>query len=571
MCLRLALALLILFLPAQPGRAEVDTEALARSLQQHNVSHETVFVTTDADGLTAEARDQRYMLGDAGQYVLALATLRLVDRGLVGLDNPVSGYLPDIVEKNPFRVAVTVRHILAGTAGYAVPPARYMDPGAPGAPLRAYAIEMRTAGQAASEDPVAWAILVQLLEHVAGKPIADIVADEVDRPLGLVPGAHTVPAAGNNGGALFAPVYGQTATGDALATLVKVLLSNRGAAGAPYLSEALNAALVTRSSFRLHPLAPAHMLGVTRHFGGGLSWLAVGDRCDGGAAAMVFTNAQVAFVRLPDGAVACGGTAWAPVYKTARDLFPTEDQTARTDAAANLAPPSELGGRYVATGHQSDWLQARLLSLELDYADLTPRGDDLVLSGPGPAASGRVFSPGSPYFYESRDGTPLVLSPYRLGGYMLVDGQLFRFVGAIGDPRYVIKPFPWVVLVLLSSIAYIRSRTDRAWRFMAGFGFAGTLMILAGLWCEWNLWPEVVYGEGRVWLVTLWRLVLNAGLMLVLTLPLFCISFQKRGLMPQKGVAFLIAVPHLLALMFAALAMLAILSTWGLAGTFTGP
>jgi len=70
----------------------------------------------DVHGLSQEAAATYYPLGDGAKYVLALLTLRLADKGVISLDEPVAKALPDLMDFNPFEVAITPKHLLAETA-----------------------------------------------------------------------------------------------------------------------------------------------------------------------------------------------------------------------------------------------------------------------------------------------------------------------------------------------------------------------------------------------------------------------------------------------------------------------
>jgi len=60
-------------------------------------------------------RDTIVCMMSVGKSMAALCLLRLVDRGLVGLDAPVADYWPEFAQAGKDRI--TVRQILGGTAG----------------------------------------------------------------------------------------------------------------------------------------------------------------------------------------------------------------------------------------------------------------------------------------------------------------------------------------------------------------------------------------------------------------------------------------------------------------------
>ncbi|MDZ4672994.1 MAG: serine hydrolase domain-containing protein [Gemmatimonadota bacterium] len=136
----LALAALLMTLPAQPGRTaaaevRVDIAALERYIAQQMqrnripgvaiaiVSNDSVIYARGfgSDGFGAPVTERTgFVLGSMSKSITALAVMQLVERNLVQLDAPVQQYLPW------FRVAdaaasagITVRHLLHHTSGIA--------------------------------------------------------------------------------------------------------------------------------------------------------------------------------------------------------------------------------------------------------------------------------------------------------------------------------------------------------------------------------------------------------------------------------------------------------------------
>ena len=122
--------------------------------------------------------------------------------------------------------------------------------------------------------------------------------------------------------------------------------------------------------------------------------------------------------------------------------------------------------------------------------------------------------------------------------------------------------------MLFSSIIYLRSKTSARWRRMALLGTLGVTMVALGLIGELGYWAQAIFVWDMPWLVTLWRTVLNIGLALTLSLPLFAASFTRKGEMPTGALIF-IAPLHLAAISAAAIALFLILVAWGVAGEFS--
>lgn len=58
--------------------------------------------------------DTRFLIGSISKWITTVAVLRLVDQGRIGLDQPVTAYLPELPRESS---VVTVRHLLSNTSG----------------------------------------------------------------------------------------------------------------------------------------------------------------------------------------------------------------------------------------------------------------------------------------------------------------------------------------------------------------------------------------------------------------------------------------------------------------------
>jgi CubicO group peptidase (beta-lactamase class C family) len=113
---------------------------------------------------------------------------RLVDRGLLELDAPVSRYLPEFSQEP--KAQVTVRMLLNHTSG--LPPfiALWQGSADPAQAVARIAAEplRRSPGTAAEYSDLNAILLGIVLERVGGAPLEELVRREVIEPLGL---AHT--------------------------------------------------------------------------------------------------------------------------------------------------------------------------------------------------------------------------------------------------------------------------------------------------------------------------------------------------------------------------------------------
>ena len=126
-------------------------------------------------------------------YEMATALLVLVDRGAVGLDDPIAAWLPDL----PDAEAVTLRMLANMTAGYPdyVPNERmaaasYADPFRQWTAEELIAFGLSTPrifapGTNWDYSHTNYVILGQALERITGKPLAALLRELVLDPLGL--------------------------------------------------------------------------------------------------------------------------------------------------------------------------------------------------------------------------------------------------------------------------------------------------------------------------------------------------------------------------------------------------
>jgi CubicO group peptidase (beta-lactamase class C family) len=153
---------------------------------------------TDATGVanveqqSPLTRDSVFLIGDVGPLHLTAVTLRLVDRGVIGLGDPVRKWLPDI-ELPGLSQRVTVRHLLNNTSGidtFALDAALQRALSA-GDRLSAEDL-LRFVGEPHFEPGERWdfsatnqVLLMRLVEQAADSNYFDLLAAEVSVPVGL--------------------------------------------------------------------------------------------------------------------------------------------------------------------------------------------------------------------------------------------------------------------------------------------------------------------------------------------------------------------------------------------------
>ena len=508
-------------------------------------------------GLTPDMAKTRYRLGPMSRTLLTLTALRMNAAGLLTLDEPVAHTLPALLDENPFLVALTPRHILTETAGFAVPPIY-----GPNVPFQHYLTQIRTAGQMAHTDPVAWRLLSLFLEAKGKASINELFKVHILGALGSA--EYTVSDPDPHGHLDW--LGHLTAEGALIAEIARLTIRNRDKDGARFLPADIYNQFILRQNWRMHPMGPRRTLGGVMH--------ELDDRTYTGPPALADGSAGATFMAFPDQGV---------TFITLGKPTAAYDDAVRSVAASHFlpaAPDNRLAeanglydkgfrftGNYVRSDAPSAWLADRLAAIDDDRLKLSDPGNGTLILEES-AGEILILSKKAPFLFESLGGDRLILSPYRQGGYLVLNNVLYVYVGMLGNRTFVLGLFPFAVTILLTSVLYVRSGVSVRWRRMAFFGTTGTLLVLCGLAADYFLWPKAVLVWDASWLAIIWRAAINIGLAFVLSLPLFAISLTKKGEMPTNAAIFM-APLHLGLLGISALALFLILVAWGVAGEFS--
>ncbi len=173
------------------------------------------------------ARRSLFRIASISKPIMAAATLALAERGLFDLDEPVARLLPELAEPRVLRASdgpvddtvpavrpITVRHLLTFTAGLGFP----SDFSVPYVALLTERLQEGPPDPQGRPDPDTWMqrvatmpllhqpgegwayntgsdLLGVLAARAAGRPLAEVLADTVFEPLGMVDTGFWVPAA----------------------------------------------------------------------------------------------------------------------------------------------------------------------------------------------------------------------------------------------------------------------------------------------------------------------------------------------------------------------------------------
>lgn len=519
---------------------------------------------------------------DVGAFqktLLALVTLRLVDSGTLSLDMAVSSLVPDIVPPEPFRAPITIKHLLQETAGFASPPESLepntLDKSADHAPLKKFAIVMRSPGQVSSHDPVGWAILIAVLEKVASAPVEVSIQQQLlhflygDTDYGSIMqlqyqslGGQAMPLAIS----MKAPSLSRT---------IELLVGNRDWNNELFLAyQTYQNLILGRGGHQMHPADRIASYGIQINKSRSHYWLEPLNADDQSELDFMAFPAQGAvFGAASTATVVAGPRLRENALELAREFFPPRPQT--TTDGQKLVRPSKLEGRYIPAGRSPAGLSERLAIMQTDWLTLYGDGQGGLLVKRRDGAP-MPYRETAPYAYApaaaNAPSSELLFSPYRLGGYVALSGtngerQLFRRVDSLGRAAQLAALMPWALLVIASAGFYAFRQPAKPWRNMGLFALSATALVSAGLYLELNSWATAVYTQDQPALVTLWRSGLNIGLMFMLALPMFVVSFSRNKTIPTGGLKFMVG-PHLALVAAAALMVFLTLVMWGVAGTF---
>jgi len=197
---------------------EAFSAGLARDVDEDGIGSITaaVFVGDEAVwsrgfGVANRNTDQRagprniYRTGSISKSFTAVLMMLLVQDGVLALDDPVSGVLPEAAEladARPGQAALTFRHLASHTGGLIREPEL---PGAASGPIGAWeskilqsipATRYQTAtGEAYSYSNIGYGILGLALSRAAGRPFMELVEERIFAPLGMSSSTFVVGSA----------------------------------------------------------------------------------------------------------------------------------------------------------------------------------------------------------------------------------------------------------------------------------------------------------------------------------------------------------------------------------------
>lgn len=507
------------------------------------------------------------------KLLLTVLTQRLVQKDAFDLSTPVSNIIPQVIAANPFEKSITFQHLLQETAGFATPP-KVLAKGERkelinADRLKKFAIKLRSPSQLSVHDPVGWAVLIRAIETIYGVPLQKIITQHFIEPIGLTDDSITVSFVNLSGSDMPVNI---TFKREAAIALMRLVMRNKDTSDQPYVPRQMHEAWLSGlEAHSIHPHAPKALHGMRfENFAGTPVFSGLNPICSDQLGFALLPRAGSAILVLRDGKQPdCPGHLALELAKqiTSNLLPPANNTNTPTD----LAEPSTLSGRYISATSTPLWLKERITQMQNDWFTVNgnPEG---VLTIQNAGEEPHFYHHKSPYVFETKDSTDnfstLVFSPFKLGGYALKDQKPYRRIDILGLAALYEKLVPLLIITLLSGAVYSFAMKDRAWRNMGWFAASGATLTATGLYLELEAWPYVLYDYNQAWLINLWRTGLNIGLMAVLTVPMFTVSFSKAQKIPTGALEPMIKI-HLLLMSAASMMLMLMLVSWGIAGTFS--
>lgn len=147
----------------------------------------------DVEAGTPMTATTRFEIGSISKWVASIVVLRLVDQGKLSLDAPISTWLPDY-RADTGRV-LTLRRLMSHSSGVPnqIDAARKADPAIKGVELDQMEAVRRYAsgdlafapGEAWDYSHSNWLLIKAVAERASGRSYAQLIQDEIVRPLGL--------------------------------------------------------------------------------------------------------------------------------------------------------------------------------------------------------------------------------------------------------------------------------------------------------------------------------------------------------------------------------------------------
>jgi D-alanyl-D-alanine carboxypeptidase len=167
-----------------------DVSASVAVMVDGQVVHEAAFGVRVAGGDEPVDPTDRFRIASISKTITAITTLRLVEEGLLTLDDPVGALVVEhlgLAVADPDAASITVRELLSHTAGFPQHEATFFSNGATSCTDAASIGLARSvsSGNGFRYSNMSYCVLGVLIEAVTGKTYERVVGEQLLTPLGL--------------------------------------------------------------------------------------------------------------------------------------------------------------------------------------------------------------------------------------------------------------------------------------------------------------------------------------------------------------------------------------------------
>ncbi len=554
---------------------EGDVRAL---LEKNAISANNLWIINGNKRLYQGDEQQMVSMGKLSGILWNIAAMRLIDQGSFSPDEPVVLMIDDFEVASPFREIITVRHLLAGTAGFAIPPWYSSKFGYTSSremmkaegDWRKHIIPVSKPGLVGRDDPVGQALLAKAVVSNWGENYAKSLQDLVFTPLGIAVENVQVPDQLNTPyDSFFSPTLDIKISGGAFAKILEVLSNNKLDDGEPFLSLVNYTALMKGQGWRVHPLGPG------RSYGFALSAI------EGRRTASLLPSSELSRISSPASglivfpdvgivlAMTDGEYGGAELKDKlnhiatliAKEFIPRTNYFRERKEMETLDEVRPREGYFMLDDAATSWLGEKLFLAKYYSPYIIVKREHVTVSYGGVQT---LYNRLEPRVYQNADGSKLYVSDTS-GGYIAFGGKLFRYTGALGNPFLLISPILICLITLCTAGIYWKSARGKDWRRFAQWSVVGALLLASGLIMEVWYYPTLWVEEQMGLAVFLWRAIFNIGLMLILTVPMFAWRFGKRNVF-HKDVKQILLGSHVIVIAASALILTLLSVAWGLAG-----
>ena len=578
----ISIVAVMLCFSAVAARAQSITlhEGDLRELLEHNaVSTDSLWIINGKKRLYSPDEQQMVSMGKLSGLLWNLAAMRLIDQEAFSPDEPVVLMIDDFEFASPFREIITMRHLLAGTAGFATPPWYFskLDYVSPRKIMkidndwRKHIIPVSNPGIVGRDDPVGQALLAKAVISYWGMGYTESLQALVFASLGIDPTSVQVPTSTETPyDSFFAPTLDIRVSADAFAKILTVLSNNQLESGEKFLSALNYTALMKGLGWRVHPLGPGRSYGFALNAIEGRRIASLMPSTDITQHIVSSASGLIAF---PDVgiviAITDAGSDGAAVKTRinhvasviAKEFLPRTNYFRERKEMETMSEVRPREGYFMLDNAATSWLGEKLYRAKYYSPYIVVKRDSVHVNLNGEQT---VYNRLEPRLYQSAGGEKLYVSDGS-GGYIAIGEELYRYTGAMGNPYMLISPFLLSLITLFTASIHWFSKRGQDWQRFARWSVSGAILFAAGFIMEVHYYPIFWIEEQFGFVVLLWRAVFNIGLMLILTAPMYAWRFGRQNVF-HKNVKQMVLGGHVIVIAAAALVLTLLSVGWGLAG-----